>query len=397
MRDALTGLLEKADLALASCEGIVHPENLADLGAAVGAVRTRLSYPEDLAVVALAGGTGSGKSSLFNALAGADLVDVGGVRPTTTEPAAVIPRGLGDSLSGYLKRIGVIEMHEADVGGFCVIDLPDTDSVELSHRDMVEEILPMVDLVMWVLDPEKYKDARLHGDFIKPLADYSAQFVFVLNQADRISGEIEALVADLTGALIADGVGEPVVVATAASPPAGPPFGLEELVEVLVERSRSSLLHNKLLTDLVRAADHLVEEAGRPVNFDERVDDVVVGSAELVARGDTVMAVEQLTGFLDGVAADIGGPLASEVRRFGSDVRPHLARIAEDKSPVPVRRRWWQRRQDPESRDQDEIARAIREAVVRPVRGLLAKRALALASIAELAVEATSLRRRAGS
>ena len=48
-----------------------------------------------------------------------------------------------------------------------VLDLPDMDSVERTHRERVEELLPRVDAVAWVTDPEKYHDAVLHDDFLR--------------------------------------------------------------------------------------------------------------------------------------------------------------------------------------------------------------------------------------
>ncbi|HEY7824959.1 MAG TPA: hypothetical protein VIG24_19120, partial [Acidimicrobiia bacterium] len=134
MRDRLIGLLEKADLALGSAAGVIEDRTLEPLIESVRAVRTRLSYPEDVLVAALAGGTGSGKSSLFNALCEADLVDVGGVRPTTSRPAAAVPVSVGAGMDGYLDRLGVEERHTHLGARICLLDLPDTDSVEVEHR-----------------------------------------------------------------------------------------------------------------------------------------------------------------------------------------------------------------------------------------------------------------------
>ena len=50
----------------------------------------RLARGDAAVVVALAGGTGSGKSTLFNNLAGDDVAEVGVRRPTTTDPVALV-------------------------------------------------------------------------------------------------------------------------------------------------------------------------------------------------------------------------------------------------------------------------------------------------------------------
>ena len=143
MRERLTVLLEKADLALGSASGVIADDTLAPLIDSVRGVRTRLAYPEDVLVVALAGGTGSGKSSLFNAICEEELVDVGGVRPTTSKPAAAVPAGVGSSMDGYLDQLGIVTRHTHDGAKLCLLDLPDTDSVELEHRYRVDALLPV--------------------------------------------------------------------------------------------------------------------------------------------------------------------------------------------------------------------------------------------------------------
>ncbi|MCB2557781.1 50S ribosome-binding GTPase, partial [Listeria monocytogenes] len=80
-------------------------------------------------VVALAGATGSGKSSLFNALAGADLAAVGVPRPTTAEAMAAVR---GDGAQALLDWLGVQRRYRlaadpGSQGGLVLLDLPDHD------------------------------------------------------------------------------------------------------------------------------------------------------------------------------------------------------------------------------------------------------------------------------
>src|SRR5690606_15305226 len=96
-------------------------------------------------VVAVAGATGSGKSSLFNALAGRPLADVGVRRPTTAiTEAAVFGGGAGE----LLDWLGVTRRHvlttdddDDDLTGLVLLDLPDHDSVEAAHRDEVDRLV----------------------------------------------------------------------------------------------------------------------------------------------------------------------------------------------------------------------------------------------------------------
>lgn len=274
MRERLADLLEKADNAIAASDGVVDRTNLNPIAETVRNVRIRSSYPDDLVVAALAGGTGSGKSSLFNAVGGSDLAVVGGVRPTTSEPVALAAPGRLTELSGYLDVIGVEKRVAGDVGpGLCLIDLPDTDSVEIDHRLLVESLLPRLDIVVWVVDPEKYRDSSLHDGHLKRLAAYSAQFVFVLNQADRLTNDARAVVLDdLVTALEEDGIQRPLVVAASANPPFGPPRGVAELMEVLAATARAGAAEEKLMTDLEQAVAGLMAvTGGTATRFEERL------------------------------------------------------------------------------------------------------------------------------
>ena len=104
-----------------------------------------------------------------------------------------------------------------------MLDLPDLDSVERAHRRTVDGLLPRVDLVVWVLDPQKYNDLQVHGP-VRGRRRWAAQLVFVLNQADRLASPIATLWADLVASLRDDGI-------AARScwrrrrPPVGPPGG----------------------------------------------------------------------------------------------------------------------------------------------------------------------------
>lgn len=398
MRDDLTGLLEKADLALASASGVIEDDVVAPLIDSVRGVRTRLAYPDDVLVVALAGGTGSGKSSLLNALCDEELADVGGIRPTTSSPAAAVPTQTGAAMDGYLDRLGVPKRYTHDREGICLIDLPDTDSVEVEHRHRVDALLPLVDVVVWVLDPEKYRDAGLHTEYLAPMSDYSAQFLFVLNQVDRLEQrEVEEVRADLKQALIDDGFAEAVVIPTATAPPVGPPIGLDDLVEALeAKRADRSTLYGKLLTDLASTCHSLESAAGTGLDFDERAEEVVGRASAALASEDPTRATDILTDFLGALQGESGGITADKLAGIAADVPDHVLRIdnqlAAAPKPVSWFRRMFARRQPSNTNRADQARLLLSEAVIRPTRAVLARRAVAVASVAELAIDVEDLR-----
>ena len=186
--------------------------------AVVAKVGERTALVGGHTVVALAGATGSGKSSLFNALVGDAVAKVGVRRPTTSTPDR---RHLGRRAGRptLLDWLGVGTRHlvrgrdrtaERSVGsldGLVLLDLPDFDSRELDHRTEAERVLELVDLFVWVTDPQKYADARLHDDYVAALSTHEAVTMVVLNQADRLTpAEVEQCRADLVRLMERDGV-----------------------------------------------------------------------------------------------------------------------------------------------------------------------------------------------
>ena len=179
-------------------------------------VRERLALGVDHTVVALVGGTGSGKSSLFNALTGLELADVGVKRPTTSQVTACV---WAHDASALLDWLGVardrrIEREseldgesQADLRGLVLLDLPDHDSVEPDHRAVVDRLLPLVDLLVWVVDPQKYADDALHTGYLRHLVGHEGAMLVVLNQIDTVQVQAQAgLLRDVSRLLVEDGL-----------------------------------------------------------------------------------------------------------------------------------------------------------------------------------------------
>lgn len=227
----------------------------------VGKVGERTDLVGGFTVVALAGATGSGKSSLFNSLVGDEVATVGVRRPTTSTPTAAV---WGDASAGeLLDWLSVGARHQvpqSDVGaleGLVLVDLPDFDSREEANRQEAQRVLELVDVFVWVTDPQKYADAVLHDEYVAVLREYGAVTLIVLNQVDRLPpGGREQVTADLARLLERDGLATQDVIGT--STVSGE--GIEELrshLERAVEHADA--VRHRLAADLRTAAERLGE------------------------------------------------------------------------------------------------------------------------------------------
>ena len=230
--------------------------------AVVDKVRERNSLVGGHTVVALAGATGSGKSSLFNALVGADIARVGQRRPTTSTPTAAV---WGTEPAGaLLDWLSVGTRHQVtepgDLDGLVLVDLPDFDSRESAHREEAQRILELVDVFVWVTDPQKYADAVLHDDYVAVLRDYGAVTIVVLNQVDRLPpGGEEQIAADLARLLERDGLQQHEVIGTSTRTGVGLD-ALRSRLHHAVEHSDAA--RHRLGADLRTAAGGLLDSVG---------------------------------------------------------------------------------------------------------------------------------------
>lgn len=286
----LRDLIDRFDRLVASVDGLV-PDSALENAARVGRrARDRRGFLGDTVVVALAGGTGSGKSSLINALAGEVVAESGAQRPTTFEPLAWIPANPEPGLVRLLDSIGISERIGQDrLPWLAVIDLPDTDSVSEDNRATVERVLPLVDAVVWVVDPEKYQDRVLHERFLAPLARHADRFVFVLNHIDRIdAADVDQMRLDLAESLEADGIVGRTILTTAADPPLGAPIGIEELIDAMRSLGDAKVVvERRLIADLEDAAIRLARSAGvedaSGTGFNSRWQEVLTTASEALA------------------------------------------------------------------------------------------------------------------
>jgi energy-coupling factor transporter ATP-binding protein EcfA2 len=213
-------------------QGFVPESELAAARALVERAGERLALSRTHTVVALAGSTGSGKSSIFNALAGVDASPTGVRRPTTGETHACVWGP--DRADALLDWLGVTRRvarpAEPGVDGLVLLDLPDFDSVQESHRWEADRLLKVVDLIVWVLHPQKYADKIVHKSYLGRFRRHRDITVVVLNQADLLSAQdLDACVVDLRRLLDDDGLPRvPLLTSSTVGPP-----GLQALSKTL--------------------------------------------------------------------------------------------------------------------------------------------------------------------
>ena len=231
--------------------------------AAVKRADQRVAFSGNHTVVALAGATGSGKSTSFNAISGTEFAPTGVRRPTTSQAMAV---GWGSELPGDLldwldvPRRHLVPARRSAFENLVLLDLPDHDSTEAEHRMTVDRLVPLVDMLIWVVDPQKYADAALHDRYLKPLAGYAGVMVVVLNQSDRLRpDELTQAMTDLRALLDAEGLGQARLMAMSALTGTGVPELREVLARAVADKKTVSA---RIAADVGEAAKALAGELG---------------------------------------------------------------------------------------------------------------------------------------
>jgi hypothetical protein len=326
MRDVLE-LYDALDLMVRSGDRIAAHEQLIMFRNSFAEVRQRSATLGSTLLVALAGGTGTGKSSLLNAIAGETVATVSRLRPHTERALAWIPEDAGSEIERVLVDLGVDQIRrQAALPGIALIDLPDMDSIAPEHTAEVVRHLAAVDAIVWVLDPEKYHDFGLCKEFLAPMSAYADQAAFVLNKIDQIAeGDRPDLLASVKRTLAAAGYPEAVVFPLAADPAVGPPSAVEPLVGFLAKRiDRKQVAYGKLLTDVAYAIRELGVGAGvwsgAELGLEERwraTRDAALSTLQPdngLPNEDALCRIEDLVA---AVAGEVGGEL-------GADLRKHL-------------------------------------------------------------------------
>lgn len=167
----------------------------------------RYKHSRSLLWVLFIGGTGTGKSTIFNALLGESLSEAGVERPKTCGPLLYahrqapieqdfpfpdmdighFPPEAVSSLphAGASGRLLVLEHEREELAHAAIVDTPDLDSLELKNRSMVEDLYLLADVVVFVTSQEKYAD-DVPFQFLLRIRQEEKPCFFIFNKAEAM-------------------------------------------------------------------------------------------------------------------------------------------------------------------------------------------------------------------
>ncbi|SFM43724.1 GTPase [Thermodesulforhabdus norvegica] len=165
----------------------------------------------------IVGGTGTGKSTIFNCLCGFPASITGVERPKTRGVILAAPSKRLDALfhklkewgvsntfdnelpaSGTPDRISIVGHENPFLSGWIFVDTPDLDSLEDRNRKLAEWMVALADMVIFVVSQEKYADLQL-VEYLDRFLSESADLGLVVNKVhypETIREDVASLIKD---------------------------------------------------------------------------------------------------------------------------------------------------------------------------------------------------------
>ena len=309
------------------------PDRAADLAQRARDLGEQIETADDRITIGLIGGTGVGKSTLINALAGEPISRSAEVRPTTNHLVLYRHRDNPFSLDDREE----VSTHEAEaLKRICLADFPDFDSIEPHHRELLSRHFDRLDLLLWVVDPVKYADQALYN-WLSLAPQARVNSLFILNKTDEFSArygrEAERISAEVRQdfekkLLEYAGLDEPVILPLSAlSALAGPDGrhspGFTALTDILSDLSEKKRRLSIKRMNLNAMAEALLREIGRSAD-PERTRAGLEGAAEFTDRLEKELAA---------AVASVGESLTTVLLRSWSR---RLTLGARERAPWPL-------------------------------------------------------------
>jgi len=138
--------------------------------------------------IGLLGGTGVGKSTIINCLAGAEISVTHNERPYTNKVIIYHYQDISPQFQSEHSHTIYYKHDRQDISHLILFDFPDYDSHLFEHRSIVQNISQQLDIIVWVASPEKYADqSMIH--MMSDLFQSSKNYCFVLNKTDQLNSD----------------------------------------------------------------------------------------------------------------------------------------------------------------------------------------------------------------
>ena len=134
------------------------------------------------------GGTGAGKSAIFNSILSSDISDVGVKRPCTMTAIVMAHNMYAQALlqapvtyEGDNRQANLLLDSKQELNNAILIDTPDFDSIAQENKLIAQRFLVLSDVVVFVTSQEKYGDLACR-QMLEEANDWGKKIILVLNK-----------------------------------------------------------------------------------------------------------------------------------------------------------------------------------------------------------------------